>query len=583
MLSRLDNKSRLDQFLKECRSAYETVTGSISNDIRSKEDLELILNIMGRNPSRANMKYYWSKHTESVSFDEFCDYAGQEREVDENLLLRAFEQVDPNGDGFIERDELERVLLKYGERMTQSELKQLLDDFPYDDKGRFPFEEFCRKFADIIEECQSITKRTGAQNGVKERKNLSIKQPRPSKRSSSRLSITSLASIREQKPDEPPSPKISPRKSSTASLPRERSLSMTRKDSISSVKKSSSQTKLSIVEPKNLKLDVVKSRLLYILFKPITALAKELARVDLELFIFKEEDNEIKEYISCQNATIKGKYCVKTDLRSGKYRLIPYTSGCIFKQRSEESKSVAKLVKGSGEAAEITQAFIDALHHAFDSFDLDGNDLLNYEEFNNYYIRANDDECDLETWGHVTESYETKDGELTRAGFIAIHEQEALDNPDDVTELWFTLHGIGLNNSLVPDEICPFIVEIHTEDCEGHVETTSIRENADLLDRAVCANVVAKGTSKSISDLKDLQLWTYQTDTRASFVVLNQMKNPMAVKIDCSGSQNCISSIDDLKCNVKIKPEEATVGIHLMKENPTKDWSIVCYEELDQL
>ena len=49
---------------------------------------------------------------ESVTFDEFCDYAGQERDIDENLLLRAFEQVDPNGDGFIERDELERVVLK---------------------------------------------------------------------------------------------------------------------------------------------------------------------------------------------------------------------------------------------------------------------------------------------------------------------------------------------------------------------------------------------------------------------------------------------------------------------------------------
>ena len=29
--------------------------------------------------------------------------------------------------------------------MTQSELKQLLEDFPYDDKGRFPFEEVSAK------------------------------------------------------------------------------------------------------------------------------------------------------------------------------------------------------------------------------------------------------------------------------------------------------------------------------------------------------------------------------------------------------------------------------------------------------
>ena len=78
----------------------------------------------------------------------------------------------------------------------------------------------------------------------------------------------------------------------------------------------------------------------------------------MELFIFKEEDNEIKEYIPSQNAYSKGKYCIKTDLRSGKYRLIPFTSGCIFKQRTEESKSVAKLVKGSGESAEIAQGLM---------------------------------------------------------------------------------------------------------------------------------------------------------------------------------------------------------------------------------
>lgn len=67
------------------------------------------------------------------------------------------------------------------------------------------------------------------------------------------------------------------------------------------------------------------------------------------------------------------------------------------------------------------------------------------------------------------------------------------------------------------------MVEISTEDCEGHVETTPIRENADMLDRAVCANIIAKGTSKAIGDLKDLQLWTYQTDIRTSIAVLNQV------------------------------------------------------------
>lgn len=64
----------------------------------------------GRNPSYAVLSKYWTPSTSKLNFDDFCEILKCEKKMKEDELLRAFEKMDVNGDGFISVIELEKAL-----------------------------------------------------------------------------------------------------------------------------------------------------------------------------------------------------------------------------------------------------------------------------------------------------------------------------------------------------------------------------------------------------------------------------------------------------------------------------------------
>ena len=46
-----------------------------------------------------------------------------------------------------------------------------------------------------------------------------------------------------------------------------------------------------------------------------------------------------------------------------------------------------------------------------------------------------------------------ENGEITKAGFIALNEMEAEDSNGDVDDLWITLSSMGFNKALIMDEV----------------------------------------------------------------------------------------------------------------------------------
>ena len=47
---------------------------------------------------------------DSISFDEFCRAAHQIPQTSESDIIKAFRQIDINGDGYISNSELKRML-----------------------------------------------------------------------------------------------------------------------------------------------------------------------------------------------------------------------------------------------------------------------------------------------------------------------------------------------------------------------------------------------------------------------------------------------------------------------------------------
>ncbi|KAI9265004.1 putative calmodulin [Phascolomyces articulosus] len=63
---------------------------------------------------------------------------------EDNELKQCFHAFDKNGDGFISINELEEVMNKLGERLTQQELKDMMEDADTNRDGMIDFKEFKR-------------------------------------------------------------------------------------------------------------------------------------------------------------------------------------------------------------------------------------------------------------------------------------------------------------------------------------------------------------------------------------------------------------------------------------------------------
>lgn len=59
-------------FYMNCRAAYLTVFKSSLENIISKDQLYLVLQHAGRNPSQKTINKYWTSQTAKLNFDDFC-------------------------------------------------------------------------------------------------------------------------------------------------------------------------------------------------------------------------------------------------------------------------------------------------------------------------------------------------------------------------------------------------------------------------------------------------------------------------------------------------------------------------------
>lgn len=584
------------EFYLECKAAYLSIYESVKDEIDSVEDLVQVLQQAGRNPSKKVLARYWKSDTEHLTFDEFVDICKKEKATTADDLMKAFRKIDINGDGYISLEELYKIMTTKGEKMSRSDVKKMIDEVDENKDGRLDYGEFCKMIMETTEECKKVSRKIMEKKELKRRKEDQTKtsySERPMSASSRSNKGASLAGSRKSLLSVDDLPKPSPRNkkskgpaaASLAKLSEPKNLKEWTHATSKGMFYIDEETEKLLCHQYNLKLTEDTS--VWITIQPIKTRCQADSDqvIDTGLFILRDKPDEDGNVLITftRHRDAKGKYGVKCSLDAGNYRIIPFTTGSRLKKRESDPSSAAKLLQLKDGKYTITKAFRKVLEDIFDLSDLDGNGTMSREEFNWYNIRTSDEEVGDDEWEVVEERLELEDGEITKNGFLQLNEMEAEDSNGDEDDMWVTLESLGINKELVMDEACPFVIDVYTEDCDdAEFKVDAIEDMMDKLQRPLCQSVMEKGEATKVKGMKDLMMYTYMSDTRATIVVDNKSYSSVRLNLDCSGSRNCLTNQPSLDETFSVKSQSQIIAYHFTPKNEDDEWNVKCEESIQK-
>ncbi|XP_071119116.1 EF-hand calcium-binding domain-containing protein 7-like isoform X4 [Haliotis cracherodii] len=597
------------EFKVECKAAYLSVYDDLKDVISSEYDLSAVLQQSGRNPTRKTLAKYWTDETDYLTFDDFVNICRREHATTTDDLMKAFRKIDINGDGYISLDELFRMLTTRGEKMTRDEVQRMIDEVDENRDGKLDYgerilyySEFCNMLMSTTDECKKMSMK------MMEKKERKKKRPSNTPRRGddenihgSRTSLRSNASVKPDgqgpshslRSDDMPRPSPRVKKDKVRTPVGSRSAKVSEPSNLRDWTHTSSKGCFFIdadeggqIISHQYTLDLAEDTNVFITMQPNRigdAGFTDDGPVDTAVYVLREGSSSNKVVTFTEQRDSKGRYCVRCDLSAGRYKLVPFTTGCRLYERSagRETKEVKLIKQDKEDKIVLSKTFKKALEDIFDMADLDGNGLLSREDFNWYNIRTSGEEVADDEWDVVEGNIELERGEITKTGFIHLNQMEAEDNDGDTDDLWVTLTSMGFNKSLVLNQACPFKLDVYTEDCrDASLEVVGLEAQAVMLEDAVCETVTAKGEVSKVKGMKDLSVYTYIGDARATVVVENQSYSKIRIQLDCSKSKNVVSNQRDLNHTLTVPSNTTVVGHHLIPRDEKAEWIVRCQENI---
>ncbi|XP_071984166.1 EF-hand calcium-binding domain-containing protein 7 isoform X1 [Engystomops pustulosus] len=582
-----------EAFYTSCRAAYLTVFKSSLDNITERQQLCLVLQRAGRNPSNRTLSRYWTAKTKELNFDDFCAIVRREKPAAKSELLKAFRKLDPTSRGYITHDELTRVLTTKGEKMSPEEVSAILRLADVNIGGRMDYNKFCNTFLSTCDQCAKTAAEKMETNNRAKRQQFGSQIESSPERS---------ASPRNQRfNDSDTTPRKGESKSSRPSSARKYRGTLSTVINMGPLKISRH------VEPSDLqewqgarsrgcfyleensiishqyRLQLTLKSTVYLTIKPLNLSRAEgksspWMSVDTALYVLKESDGRGEpQLISFTEVRYKESYIWKGDLGAGSYTLVPFTTGCRLRKSKKQVPKEARLVyRDDSEDLQLTPEFRSALSDVFDIIDLDGSGFLSLEEYNFFELRSSGEKCDDDAWEVCKENFETKKNELTRKGFLDLNLMEANDREGDPRDLWVTLQSMGYNKALEMTEACPFVIDVYAEKTRPRLTAVSLESGARLLQRVLCKSVILKGEAKSMDGCEDVAVYTYKNDTRITSVIENKSDKKIMVQVNNDQSKNCASSRGMSVFAVEVAGKSSTVSQHVMAVSEKQEWLYHC-------
>ncbi|XP_065069056.1 EF-hand calcium-binding domain-containing protein 7-like [Rhopilema esculentum] len=573
-------------FYENCKSIYLMVFDDIKDEITSPEELTLLLQYAGQNPTKKTVSSIWGGNTDSITFYQFCEILKDDKPMTKQALIKAFRKIDINGDGFITHEELQKVLTMHGERMTKSEVKAMMEDADYNGDGKLDYHEFC----DMM--LATANKVSGLQNS-KQRKEESKKGTKKEGRSiKSRKEALSEEDGRIVDAKRPPSARKTSKRPSSRLQSVEKSSEASRPKMIKepsdltkwrykNIKGSFYMEEDGTVESHQFRLLVLESTEIFITIHALTPkygkFRNELVESDITMFLMG--DGKHGKLVSFTETKIDQKFCLRANVEAGSYQLLTFTSGVSMCQDQENPATPSKLLIGDEDNAKFTKACRETLYEIFYRCDMDGNGFLNREEFTQFQLKTSGEGCDDDAWDIVKENFEMNNkGELTPEGFLKLNMMEAKDPDGGVDELWVTLESMGYNKGLDLIKAFPFQIDVFTRKGDSALEVIGISNGGKPAENCLISSIRASENQRPFDENKNVWLFLCQNATRSTIAVENKTNVPVKVRLRCNQSRNAQSKQESLDYVCSVDPKELQVVDHLIPKKKSQEVKVVCEE-----
>lgn len=351
------------------KSIYLSLFNDLDEEITTINELILLLQYAGRNPSKKGLIKYWDENTDSYTFAQFCSILKQEKKTSRDDLIKAFKKIDCNNDGFITHDELLAVLTKRGERMTKAEVKMMIEDADFNGDGKLDYPEFCSMIAATSKQLQELyvsksSKSQISKDNQSDEKQFSnanhkkvIEDKKMDIKNASKASIRTLTRDTEpiEETKEPQSVRnhVSSEPKDLVKWQFNSSKGCFHKEEDGLI--TSHQFQLKITQPTSIWIAVKVKNPKY------GKINEDILDCDMTLFLVESTTGKL---ISFSDSIIDDKVCLSADVDIGIYNIFTYSSGCKLTVDESESGKVV-LAKGTGEECRLTKLCKDSLMKIF--------------------------------------------------------------------------------------------------------------------------------------------------------------------------------------------------------------------------
>lgn len=299
----------------------------------------------------------------------------------------------------------------------------------------------------------------------------------------------------------------------------------------------------------------------------------------IEILVFLEHDESNKTLVGYSTFRNSEGYCtVHTVLKKGKYLLVPVVLNIEeHESAGDEEVDITSLMGSTAEGkVTLTTAGKAALRTIYDNIDLDGNGLLSQREFD-LFIQHIAGESAADEWSTVEDNFEMENGQLTFEGFLSLYEMALEADPQDVISM---LYKMGLNNSLQLDTAIPFLLTVNSEVKRSLLQPLPVVAFVPLVEKVLCKIATEQGECSKVRNMNDLALYVHKLPYRVTVAVQNQSHSNIVLRLDCSGSQNCVSHRKTLDYTVQVCSKSCAIGHHLFPVDFDQAWTIDCIETL---